>query len=174
MTGVAVGVSPGFGRSVGRYSPQASGADSLSEQAGFEPAVPPLKNPRSDARRGFPSSIALALPPSEFDTPGSGASGTDGSRTLPWRGLDSNHRFRETAAKCSTISLKFPTSYVKSLTARNHRPYCRRSCDQNALLARSEFDVACVISIFDPAVCVPAAEPVPRGPAVEGITPLPG
>ena len=69
MTGVAVGVSPGFGRSVGRYSPQASGADSLSEQAGFEPAVPPLENPRSDARRGFPSSIALALPPSEFDTP---------------------------------------------------------------------------------------------------------
>ena len=60
MTGVAVGVSPGFGRSVGRYSPQASGADSLSEQAGFEPAVPPLENPRSDARRGFPE------PPARF------------------------------------------------------------------------------------------------------------
>src|SRR6516164_2452557 len=94
--------------------------------------------------------------------------------SLRWSGMDSNHRFHETAARCSTTSLKFPTSYVKSLTARNHRPYCRRSCDQNALLARSEFDVACVISIFDPAVCVPAAEPVPRGPAVEGITPLPG
>ena len=60
MTGVAVGVSPGFGRSVGRYSPQASGADSLSEQAGFEPSVPPLENPRSDARRGFPE------PPARF------------------------------------------------------------------------------------------------------------
>jgi hypothetical protein len=29
-------------------------------------------------------------PQSEFDTPGSGASGTDGSRTLPWREMDSN------------------------------------------------------------------------------------
>src|SRR6516162_3135637 len=98
MTGVAVGVSPGFGRSVGRYSPQASGADSLSEQAGFEPAVPPLENPRSDARRGFPSSIAIALPPSDFATPGSAARATDGSRTS-WRSvIDSHSRLSETAA----------------------------------------------------------------------------
>jgi hypothetical protein len=39
-TGVAVGVSPGLGRSVGRYIPQAFGADSLLEGNGFEPSVP--------------------------------------------------------------------------------------------------------------------------------------
>jgi hypothetical protein len=41
MTGVAVGVSPGLGRSVGRYIPQAFGADSLLEEDGFELPVPP-------------------------------------------------------------------------------------------------------------------------------------
>ena len=40
MTGVAVGVSPGLGRSVGRYIPQAFGADSLLEETGFELFVP--------------------------------------------------------------------------------------------------------------------------------------
>jgi hypothetical protein len=42
MTGVAVGVSPGLGRSVGRYIPQAFGADSLLERSGFELLVPHL------------------------------------------------------------------------------------------------------------------------------------
>jgi hypothetical protein len=40
MTGVAVGVSPGLGRSVGRYIPQAFGADSLLEGDRFELLVP--------------------------------------------------------------------------------------------------------------------------------------
>ena len=40
MTGVVVGVSPGLGRSAGRYIPQAFGADSLLEGTGFELPVP--------------------------------------------------------------------------------------------------------------------------------------
>src|SRR6516164_6487432 len=37
-------------------------------------------------------------PQSEFDTPGSGASGTDGSRTLPRREMDSNYLYRAAAS----------------------------------------------------------------------------
>jgi len=60
MTGVVVGVSPGLGRSAGRYIPQAFGADSLLEGNGFEPSVPGREATAS--RRTFVASITVPVP----------------------------------------------------------------------------------------------------------------
>ena len=75
MTGVVVGVSPGLGRSAGRYIPQAFGADSLLEGNGFEPSVPGREATAS--RRIFVASITVLVP--ETDSPCLSRRGTDRS-----------------------------------------------------------------------------------------------
>ena len=41
-----------------------------------------------------------------------------------------------------------------------------------SLVAASDFDVACIIGVFDTAIDIPAAEPLLRRPKVEGETSL--
>ena len=97
MTGVAVGVSPGFGRSVGRYSRRPLALTHCRSKQDSNRRSRRWKIRALTHDVVFLPQSHSPSPQSEFDTPGSGASGTDGSRTLPWRGTE----FEPSVPRCA-------------------------------------------------------------------------